>query len=108
MTIDADRVESELSALLETFCRILAQLDKRGSLTKVYMQGAIKGIRYKAFGTLPPGPVNTMTVPSHNLPDPLTFPTAPITVALAELRHPQDLARTFRATPGRIFASAMS
>ena len=105
MMIDADRVESQMTTIIEAFSKVLARLDARGSVTGFFLQGILKGSRGKYFGSLPDEPLNRMTVPLHELADPLPFPTTPVLISAQELRESRTLARTLRSTLGRIFGA---
>lgn len=104
--IDAQNVQSSLMAVIEAFDRTLAWLDRRGIVSRVYLQGRLKGVRMKMFADLPIEPVNSMEVPSHDLPDPMPFPSRPLQLGRPQLARAAEVASTLRGTISRLFASA--
>ena len=103
--IDEERLEADANKMSEVFHRMLGALDQRRRITTVYVQASLRGIRNKKVDLLPKEAMSSMMIPSHDLPDPLSFPSAPMRVAVAELQG-QMIGRTLRATVKRIFAEA--
>lgn len=103
--IDEERVEADANEASRAFHRMLGALDQRRSITTVYIQGSLSGIRNKKVDVLPKGPVSSITIPSHDLPDPLRFPSAPLRLSVADLAG-ELVGQTSRATLRRIFAEA--
>ena len=105
--IDSDRVERDLAHIIGLCRRVLGKLDPRGSTGNMYIQGSLKGVQYKMFDAVPQGPLNSITVPWHTLPDPLPFPSRPARIPVQRLGKPAVLAATLRSTIKRIFDEAL-
>ncbi len=101
--IDVNRVEVELRAIIETFFAVLRRIDQRGSVVRVCVHGRLKGVRWKVLDVMPDQPLHSFSVPSHDLPDPLPFPTRPHFISVQELGDADKLARTLRSTLKRLF-----
>lgn len=88
--------EDEVSRTLENFFSF-AYWFYKDSASKTrnshfYTGVSLAGIQHQAFGRRPSHPVNSMTVPSHHLDDPLHIPDKPKTVSLSDLSEPTALA----------------
>lgn len=101
--IDVNRIEAGLKAIIETFSAVLAHIDRRGAVTKVYLQGRLKGVHGRTLDKMPKEPVHSMTLPSHELPDPLPFPTRPHAASLPDLINAGKMAQTLLSALRRIF-----
>jgi hypothetical protein len=105
--IDARQVEIDLVRIIESFSRVLTHLDLRGSTRNAYVQGSLKGVQGKVFDTVPEEPIQSITIPSHGLPNPLPFPSRALSIPIQKLNEPAPLGAALRATIKRIFDEAL-
>ena len=105
--IDAQSTQSSLAAMIETFDKTLAWLDRRSVVSRVYLHGRLKGVRMKTFADLPAEPITSIEVPSHDLPDPMPFPSQALELGRLRLRQADEVAVTLRGTIARLFTSAI-
>ena len=69
--------------------------------------GGLKGVRVNTFADLPTGPISSIEGPSHDLPDPMPFPSQALELGRLRLRQADEVATTLRGTIGRLFTSAI-
>lgn len=101
--IDINNLEADLSAIIEVFSLLLRRIDQHGSAARVYVHGRPKGVKWRVLDVTPEQPLRSFTIPSHELADPLPFPTRPHLVSMQELANAGKLARTLRSTLKRLF-----
>jgi hypothetical protein len=106
--IDAEEAERKMVELLGGFDAALRYLDPRSSVGHVFLQGRLRGTNRRLFAPIPAEPVSSMTIPVHDLPDPMTFPTRPLQIARSNLNDPRRLASTLRGAIRRRFDEALS
>jgi hypothetical protein len=104
--IDEEEVERHLAAFATYAWQFYQGLDRGELITDLYLGTSVTGIDHKTFGRLPSFPLNSFSMPSHGLPDPLKIPTPPLRVSRADLADPASLARRLTEHMARAFRNA--
>lgn len=102
--IDEDEVLTALTAFTAYAHQFYAQLPRGPVISSLYLGMSITGIQHKQFGRHPAADPSGMSIPMHQLEDPLRVPRQPLQAARAELadapklgqRATELIARTFR------------
>lgn len=106
--ISEDDVDQCLTAFLAYADGFYKSLDRGDVISSLYVGVSLTGIDSKTFGKLPPHPLNSFSVPSHNLADPLKVPPTPLQISRADLSSPPALARKMTDHIARLFRTAGS
>ena len=106
--IDEVEFNSSIGKFLRFANAFYGLLDDTRVLTAFYLGGTLNGIANKSFGRLKDPLPNSMTMPTHNFPDPLQFPREPRGVSRPELIEGNVVAGELTEQVARIFRVAGS
>ncbi len=104
--ISEDDVQAHLAAFLSYANAHYKSIPRGEMISSLYVGISLTGIASKNFGNLPTYPVNSFTVPMHNLADPLKAPPAPLHISRADLSDAPALARRITDHVARLFRTA--
>jgi len=103
--IDRALVEARLLGSLQLASSFYRMLDDRG-ITEFYVWAALHGVGQRHFGEIPNTPVNSMSMPSHNLGPTVWIPTQPCRMCRQQLEDGSDFAADVVERVARMFKAA--
>jgi hypothetical protein len=112
--IDQNEVKQEVETFLRYAASVYDQTKQSDLIANLYIGMSLSGIRDKGFGEIPEPEPRGLSMPSHNLDDPLHIPCQPLSVPRARLvaassvseELVEQIRRTFRAAGGEYHARA--
>lgn len=104
--IDESEVEACLLALLQYANTFVGTLERGDLITSLYVGTSLTGVGSKSFGRLPTGPIQSFSIPMHQLPDPLKVPDPPLRISRADLASAEQLTSKIVGHVSKVFRGA--
>jgi Domain of unknown function (DUF4062) len=104
--IDQTEVERALLAFLTYAQWFYGNLERGAVIANVYLAMSLTDITHRTFGRLPAVDLTTMTIPQHQLSDPLFIPRQPLKMSRASLAQPKNVSEEAMGSMVRAFKVA--